>query len=270
MKEINQLQIKAINSLCVYISYCYPDLDLKELENSINAPQILIVDSLPNNEICKYYTPEESEQIVLNDDKLIKDNGCILVSFQNVFFNEILSLISLVKEYMKANTTFIVDDFNYLFDKENFKLASTFNLLKTNDRNYFCDILKGSPDLCRNSVDNYNRIKSFIIQNETNQALYSQNNIYDTLLFLASYCSVQLLNNPNLNIKYILKDYVKADTNPKSKANCLANLILKTNKLEIFKSIIDPITYTLGDMHYDYLLNSLNINEKKLLYNFFK
>ena len=253
--KIINLQIKAIDCLYLYISYWYPEVDLNELKDLINIPQVLMVDSLPNDMVCKYLNEKESEKI-----KIQGITDCILVSIDNLENSEIYSLISLVKELLIANTNFIVDDYDYTIDSDIIGLTSDY--IRTNNFNFYNDILKGKIDLCREKSNEYSKNKN---DSEIFKTLSIQTKIYDTLLFLGSYCSVQLKTNPDLSFREILEDYLKADNNPKSKANYLIKLLLKNNKLEVFKSIIDPISYTLGDVHYDYLISNLNKKEKKLL-----
>ncbi len=273
MDELIKLQSKALLCFYGYINYWYPDLDDDDFETFFHIPQIVPVSNLKYDNICMYINEEELNKKIergsfrLENGFKLDTNDCILLSIKDASENGILTLISLVKEYMKANTTFVVDDFEYFADLDSFRLTPQHKMFKKKDNNYFHDILKGSVDLNETSINRTNKID---IEQDTNKYLYIQKRIYETILFMAAYCSIQISIDEKLCIRKILEDYLETDTNPKSEANYIISLLLKKNNLEVFKSIINPIDYTLGDMHYDYFLNSFNTKERKKLFKFYK
>jgi hypothetical protein len=112
-----------------------------------------MVDSLPNDMVCKYLNEKESEKI-----KIQGITDCILVSIDNIENSEIYSLISLVKELLIANTNFIVDDYSYTIDSGIIGLTSDY--IRTNNFNFYNDILKAKIDLCREKSNEYSKNKN--------------------------------------------------------------------------------------------------------------
>lgn len=266
MNELDILEMKALSCLYTYISYWYPDISLADIKDSINTPKLILLPELPNGAICMYFDELQTEEARI---KSITGDS-ILVSKIGIQYSEALTLMSIVTEYLKANSTFIIGDNDNSFDVDNKIVGYKSEVFKEGFANYYFDILKGSTDSCKDSMIKYRKIT----EDKNFETLMVQKNIYEVLMFLASYCSVELMADNvlkrNESISDILKKYLNSDNNPKSKTNYLIKLLFKYDKLEVFKSIIDPITYTLGDIHYDYLLNNINKTDKKKLYKFFK
>ncbi len=210
------------------------------------------------------------------------DNGNIFVSLQNLGFDEDYDVANLVSELLRANNNVMIEDYLYGIDLEKTKINRLTEETKMYFVNYFTDIYKSNIDFSLKDVKNYTKeeliklkrdninfslgtLKYYSKQEQEKLREYDeillkfQSEIYEELLQLISFIIFNISSNPNKSINQSLEEFViLIDDESDSfnlKTKFLAQEILKTNNLDIFRCIFDPITYSLGDIHNRELLN---------------
>lgn len=77
--------------------------------------------------------------------------------------------------------------------------------------------------------------------------------IDETLIDLMARITYELSTKKYASIMDVLKDL--NDNSKKPSFRAMSNIILKHNDLELFKWMIDPLSYQVDDIHYDFFLN---------------
>ena len=210
------------------------------------------------------------------------DNGNIFVSLQNLEFDEDYDVANLVSELLRANNNVMIEDYLYGIDLEKTKINRLTEETKIYFLNYFTDVYKSNIDFSLKDVKNYTKeelkklerdninfslgtVKYYSKQEQKELKKYDeillkfQSEIYEELLQLIAFITFNISSNPNKSINQSLEEFViLIDDESDSfnlKTKFLAQEILKTNNLDIFRCIFDPITYSLGDIHNRELLS---------------
>ena len=123
------------------------------------------------------------------------------------------------------------------------------------------DIFTGSVDNSRKTINSYNNISNEEKEDMTffdekyGGKMYQQQIIDEALVEIMAFVAYELYINKSSNIM----EFVKKVPNRYNQVDltAMSNIILRHNDLELFKWMIDPLTYQNGDVNYDFFSNYL-------------
>ena len=133
------------------------------------------------------------------------------------------------------------------------------------------EVLLSSIDQSKSVVDHYNKL-SFNEKDDLQFANYElgikmdkQKEIDEALIDLMAITAYILSTGKFSNIMdaidYISKNYKDNDEIHTNTIRAMANIVLRHNDLELFKWMLDPITYQVDDIHYDYFAHYTNSDD---------
>ena len=129
------------------------------------------------------------------------------------------------------------------------------------------EILLDSIDESRDKVDYYNKLSDEekedlqYANTKLEDKLISQYKIDETLVELMSIVAYQLSTNKFNGIMDIIKDInEKYDADD---IHGMTNIILRHGNLDLFKWMLDPLTYQGDDIHYDYFAHYINEDDQE-------
>lgn len=250
--------------------------DEDEYMNTFNVPINRLVEDLPNGYCCKYIPPFKTIKTIKasNEDEFYEflDRGVLVISTNNIVEDEVFSTTQYIKELYLANNIFFIEDYKFTPNYKEHKMDRITEDKKIYIPNYFSDILKNNNiDFCLNSVKKYKNLDMNELEKDNSRILMIQQKLYSVLLFMMSFSSYELLCNPKTTIKETLIDFIKVNKDSNEidavLSTAIATFIVQDNSYEIFKCIIDPITYSLGDIHYNILMSYFNVEEQTIIYS---
>jgi len=143
------------------------------------------------------------------------------------------------------------NEYSYTFDKGGFK-QNTFD-----KENMYADasqdILKGSIDTSENSIKEYagldfETIEDMELENtKKDTQMEKQKAVDEALVELMAVMSYRLYNK-----KDSIWDVLRKISEKDGDIARMSDIIIKHKDFELFNWMIDPITYSAGDMHYDF------------------
>ena len=220
----------------------------------------------------QYHSPDsEYVKNILNSEEYsakFKDNVLTggLITINDVYKNDYDDkelLITVIHEMLHSNRNLLVyskkqnnrNIGTYFYDRNKF-------ITTTNDYEFYN--ADPSQDILHADIDNYNEFTDLYTQKEINfseekiDGKLQQQCIEDEAL-IELMAMVIVENNEymkkgfNFNIIEIIKNI---DTNTiDDDIKSIINIILRHNDYELFKWMIDPITYQIGDINYDFFNN---------------
>lgn len=242
-------------------------LDGKAYVESTKCPMIFGDLGVPG----KFYTAGdmalkrflESEKLPQDQKDYILEEGLIVIDsdYKDMPIDADI-ITTCIHEKLHANRMLLAhmvessnDEINPMFyDKGRFVENNTELTDKFIDPNQ--DILLGSIDTSKKNVEHYQNLSDdekddlYFANDNYDNKLQQQYHIDEALVELMALVAYQLSSNKFNNIMDIVKDineHYDADD-----IHSMTNIILRHNDLELFKWMIDPLTYQNGDIHYNF------------------
>lgn len=225
---------------------------------------------LNNYDVNQFVSPNDMDYIDdLCEDKSLSDSDKSLaknigmIVFSKDYFNhesEKEQLITIMHEKLHARRNLLIRD---LDNDEGYNLNNgVVEPMSMRYNVHYADpgqeILHGNVDSSRTKVNKYLKMSAsekedikFANEEEGAKRGYDQE-VDESLVELMTYCAYYLYINQNKTIKDFLTIYSNIDD---EKISSLCKIMLSHNDLELFKWMISPIEYTMGDIHYDFFKN---------------
>ena len=216
----------------------------RELENYLNMRKV----------------PKERQKYYLSEGLIVISNNLNQFDEPNVY-------VTIIHEKLHAGRMILLNT-SYNDNREyNSVIYNNNRYEKVLDSNkpYYADasqeILRGSIDSSKKTINKFKEysideleVKSFEDE-KTNDKLYEQQLIDEALVELMAIISYDLYKNKSSNIMDTVK---RINTKYKGQdIKAITNIILRHNDLELFKWMLDPLSYQLDDVHYDFFNNYL-------------
>lgn len=216
------------------------------------------------------------DNIKVSDDKkeFILSEGLILINndYKNMPADKDL-IITCIHEKFHANRMLLahtIDNTNedigpMFYDNGRFVANNTNFVDKYIDPNQ--EILLGSIDTSNINVDYYQNLNDdekddlYYANDNYDEKIVKQYQIDETLVELMAIISYLLSTNKFDNIMDIIKDLNERYDG--SDIHSMTNIILRHNDLELFKWMIDPLTYQNDDIHYDFFEHYINDDDRE-------
>ena len=207
------------------------------------------------------------------EKEYINDEGLIVISdeLKNKKLDKDL-IITILHETFHANRMLLVNTQSLTYDGEvgSVLYYKDHNVL-TNDSNeeaYFDasqEIFHGSVDNSLKSIEELKKINQEELEDmsfadeKTAAKMTTQQNIDEALVELMAYLVYGLKKHKS---KDIMEEVRKINSLPEDDIDNdikgITNIILRHGDLELFKWMIDPLSYQLDDINYDFFANYLN------------
>lgn len=186
--------------------------------------------------------------------------------------------VSFIHEQFHSNRMLLI---NKLYS-ENENISSVFyeneHFIQTSNSSHahYVDasqnILKGSIDDSENISKKYSSIsdkEEISFRNEVVESkMELQFKIDEALVETMSIVAYEKFNNPQMSIMDIVKKLNKKYGADDIKS--ITNIIIRHNDLDLFRWMLDPLTYQLDDIHYDYFshyINSEDLQDVEIIKN---
>lgn len=216
--------------------------------------------------------------------KYLNKRGIILINPKQ---REVDLLLTAVHEMIHSNRNLLL--FDAIRDRKNEDAYSYGNSkIDQNTEEYgfsYADasqeILKGNIDTSKKNVEDYADISSEELEEiefregKIGSKMQKQYEIDESLVELISLVSNKLYKEKNegkqTNIWSILEETIDCFSGEESsygKASIIGEIILRHKDFELFNWIIDPISYSYGDIHYDFF-EQYTKNDQDLLQEFY-
>lgn len=191
-------------------------------------------------------------------------------------------LVALIHEQFHSNRMLLI---NSLYTKNKNINAAFHNGISfvkhDNNSNAYCadasqDILKGSIDNSKNTIEKYKRMTDSEKENisfkdsKYSEKMMHQQLIDEALIETMAIVAYKLWHNKLHNKRQSVMEII-ADLNSRYKSDdiiALTSIILRHNNLDLFYWTLDPLTYQNNDINYDffkYYINSNDIEDVKKL-----
>ena len=264
IEELNKLASKLIKKFVDQMGY-----NGKAYIQAEKEPQVFYQKESIFGTTGGYVYPKDTYRIerIIKTNKLtkeqeedIRNRGYILIT-KNI--SEKRQLLTLIHERFHAYRNTLLHDAkesSYLIDNGNYVLTSDQFIDYDADLNQ--DIMKGSFDTSRNTVNKYKKLSSNEIEGiafeypENDESFIYSKNVDETLVELMAILSYKLNKYPDISIKTQLEALSKMDIEGEdyefARLVIMSKIILKHNDYELFKWMLDPISYSFGDPHYDF------------------
>ena len=243
--------------------------DEQEYSNLMNIPELFFA-IFKDDTDCIYLPTVQ----VLNNAKInnieqfydVVDKGAIFVSKTAITQNKKQAIFGFIRELLYANNNVMSEDYEYRINAEKSRLERTTSEQKIYFLNYCADNIKGSIDYSRKSLEEPKEINLNEMSEDKDFLLKFQRDVYKSLVFLTTFSAIEIHNNKNKSImdtmeKFIDTYMVYKEDSLIMKFLLLAEIILENEDEEVFKCLIDPVTYTLGDIHYADILSFFTIDQ---------
>jgi len=234
----------------------------------------------------EYMTPEsrrlktflEGKKIEPNAEKVISNRGLILLNEKYKEKEPDADLfVTLIHETLHANRNLLIrdayrdEDFS-AFAYSDGKLEQNTDNLATMHADASQDILKGSIDNSKNTIEKYKQISGdkaeeiIDLDEIAPEQMERQKVVDESLVEIISALAYNLYNAKELGKETdIWKQLEKIKEKAKgTDIGYMSEIIIKHKDLELFNWMLDPITYSAGDIHYDFFGNYTQ-NDKELV-----
>lgn len=218
-------------------------------------------------------------------EKILNSKGLILInkSYKQQEADPDL-YVTLIHETLHANRNLLIfDSFRNssnekAFTYNNYKFEQNVENLSTGYADASQEILKGNIDNSKKTINSYSSKTSDELENiefaqgKVDDKLLKQQIVDEALVELIAILSYKLYSDKQKNKEVNIWNLIEhaKDTYSEDDIGVICEILLKHHDFELFNWMLDPITYSEGDIHYDffeqYTKNDKEILEK--LYNY--
>ena len=235
----------------------------------------------------KFFTPKSDElegflkysNLSQEDKKKYFEDGLIVINSEIFKHRRVdkLLLITAVHERLHSGRAILTelpysgdDDIdNYFYDNGRFVKNSEQKQEKYVDPAQ--EVLLGSIDQSKSVIDGYSKLSfsekddlqfaNSKLETKIDQQKEIDEALIDLMAIIAYILSTEKFSNIMDAIDYISKHYSDNDKIHTNTIRAMANIVLRHNDLELFKWMLDPITYQVDDIHYDYFAHYTNSDD---------